>query len=134
MFLPSQDSSVWLELMSRAQLMSPECSKHQVLRFAKKDCGVVNEQKTFCSYQCSPECSMNKFRAYIFTDTCVLYVTRVTPNKNDSINSILQYGRVSDKNCCVVFPTSGFSYMILCPRHCKWKVATTYLAIRTKNN
>ena len=26
---------------------------------------VVNEQKTFCSYQCSPECSINKFRAYI---------------------------------------------------------------------
>ena len=28
-------------------------------------CGVVNEQKIFCSHQCSPECSMNKFRAYI---------------------------------------------------------------------
>ena len=31
---PSQDSSVWLGLTSREQLMSPECSKHQVLRFA----------------------------------------------------------------------------------------------------
>ena len=30
-FLPSQDSSVWLWLTSREQLMSPECSKHQVL-------------------------------------------------------------------------------------------------------
>ena len=28
-------------------------------------CGVVNEQKVYCSHQCSPECSMNKFRAYI---------------------------------------------------------------------
>ena len=28
-------------------------------------CGVVNEQKKFCSHQCSPECSMNKSRAYI---------------------------------------------------------------------
>ena len=27
-------------------------------------CGVVNEQKTFFSHQCSPECSINKFRAY----------------------------------------------------------------------
>ena len=59
---------------------------------------------------------------------------RMTQNKNDSINSILQHGRVVDKNCCVVFPTSGFPYLILCPRQCKWKVATTYLAIRAKNN
>ena len=33
-------------------------------------CGVVNKQKIFCSHQCSPECSMNKFRAYISTDPC----------------------------------------------------------------
>ena len=66
----------------------------------------------------------------------------MTQNKNDSMNSILQHGRVVDKNCCVVFPTSGFSYLILCPRQSKWKVAyyqlaklaTTYLAIRTKND
>ena len=54
----------------------------------------------------------------------------MTQNKNDSINSILQHGPVVDKNCCVVFLTSGFSYLILCPRQCKWKVATTYLAIK----
>ena len=54
----------------------------------------------------------------------------MTQNKNDSRNSILLDDRVVDKNCCVVFPTSGF----LCLRQCKWKVATTYLAIRTKNN
>ena len=33
-------------------------------------CDVVNEQKTFCSHQCPLECSMNKFRGYISTDTC----------------------------------------------------------------
>ena len=33
--IPSQDSPVWLELTSREQLMSPECSKHHVLSFAK---------------------------------------------------------------------------------------------------
>ena len=32
---PSQDSSAWLGLTSREQLMSPECSNHQVLSFAK---------------------------------------------------------------------------------------------------
>ena len=53
------------------------------------------------------------------------YVTRMTQNKNDSINSILQYGRVFDKSCYVVFPASGFPYL---------KVATTYLAMMTKNN
>ena len=36
-------------------------------------------------------------------------------NKNDSINSILHHSRVVGKNCCVVFPTSGFPYLTLCP-------------------
>ena len=61
-------------------------------------------------------------------------MTRITQNRNDSINSIMQYDRLVDKNCCVVFPASGFPYLILCPKQCKGKVATTYLAIRTKNN
>ena len=34
-FRSSQDSSVWLMLTSREQPMSPECSKYQVLSFAK---------------------------------------------------------------------------------------------------
>ena len=46
----------------------------------------------------------------------ILSVTRITQNKNDSINSILQHGRVVNKNCCVVFPTSRLPYLILCPR------------------
>ena len=58
----------------------------------------------------------------------------MTKNKNDSINSILQLGCVVDKNYCVVLPTSEFPYLNLCPRQCKWKVAATYLASRTKNN
>ena len=57
----------------------------------------------------------------------------MTENKNDSINSILQHGRFG-KDYCVFFPTSGFPYLILCLRQCKWKVATSYLAIRTTNN
>ena len=32
----------------------------------------------------------------------------MTQNKNDSINSILQHGRVVDKNCCVVFLLQDF--------------------------
>ena len=58
----------------------------------------------------------------------------MTQDKNDSINPTLQHGPLVDKNCCVVFPTSGFPYLILFPRQCKWKVAATYLALRTKNN
>ena len=58
----------------------------------------------------------------------------MTQNENDSIKLILQHGRVVNKNCCVIFSTLGFPYLILCPRQCKWKVATTYLAIRTKNS
>ena len=48
----------------------------------------------------------------------ILYVTRMTQDKNDSINSILQ-------NCCAVVSTSEFSYLILYLRQCKWKVATS---------
>ena len=58
---------------------------------------------------------------------------RMTQNKNVSINAILQHGHAVDNNCCVVFPTSRFPYLILCPK-CKWKVATIYLAIRTKKS
>ena len=45
----------------------------------------------------------------------------MTRNKNDSVNSTTQHSRVVDKNCCVVFRTSGFPYLTLCPRQCKWK-------------
>ena len=61
-------------------------------------------------------------------------MSRECLKKNDSINSILQHRRVVHNNCCGVFPTSRFPYLILCPRLCKWKVATTYLAMGTKNN
>ena len=46
----------------------------------------------------------------------ILYVTTMTQNKNDSITSILQLARVFDNDCSVVFPTSRFSYLILCLR------------------
>ena len=39
----------------------------------------------------------------------------MTQNKNDSINSILQHGRIVENNCCVVFPISRFPYLTLCP-------------------
>ena len=48
-----------------------------------------------------------------------LYVTRITQNKTDLINSILTHGRVVGKNCYVVFPTSEFPYLTLCPKQCK---------------
>ena len=45
----------------------------------------------------------------------ILYVTRMTQNQNDSIYSIMQRRRVVDSNCCIVFPTSRFPYLILSP-------------------
>ena len=54
-------------------------------------------------------------------------MTTLTQNPNESVNSILQYGRVVGKDCCVVFSASRFPYLILCPRQWKGKVATTYL-------
>ena len=46
----------------------------------------------------------------------ISYMTRMTQNKNDSIKSMLQRGCVVDNSCCVVFPTSRFPYLIMCPR------------------
>ena len=64
----------------------------------------------------------------MYTNICTYIICdKNDQNKSDSINSIHQY-------CCVVFPTSGFPYLILRPRQYKWKLATTYLAIKTKNN
>ena len=58
----------------------------------------------------------NFINIYIQIYIPILYVTRMTQNKNDSINSILQHGRVVNNNCCVVFSTSRFPYLILCLR------------------
>ena len=33
----------------------------------------------------------------------ILHVTRMTQNKNGSINPVLQHTRVVDNNCCLVF-------------------------------
>ena len=86
------------------------------------------------SIQCRKNITVkdNKKITQIYIPTS--YLTRMTQNKKDSINSILQHGRVVDKNSCVVFSTSGFSYLTLCPRQCKWKVATTYFTLSTKKN
>ena len=54
----------------------------------------------------------NSINIYIQIYIPILYVTRMIQNKNDSINSILQHGRVVENNCCVVFPTSKFPYLI----------------------
>ena len=43
----------------------------------------------------------------------MLNVEKTTQNKNDSINWILQYGRVANKNRCLVLTGSGFPYLIL---------------------
>ena len=67
----------------------------------------------------------NSIATYI--NTPMLYVTRLTQNQNDPINSILQYGRVAGKDCWVVFSASGYPFLILCPKQCKGKVASTYL-------
>ena len=58
----------------------------------------------------------NFINIYIQIYIPILYVTRMTQNKNNSIYSILQHGRVVNNNCCIVFPTSRFPYLTLCLR------------------
>ena len=58
----------------------------------------------------------------------------MTQSKNDSINSILQHSRVVDKTCFSSISYFKISIFHPVPRQCKWKIATTYLPIRTKSN
>ena len=73
-----------------------------------------------CSMQCRKaldKITKKKYPAKKFSiNTPMLYVTRFTRNQNNSINSLLQYGRVAGKDCCVLFSTSGFPCLILCSR------------------
>ena len=85
-FRPSQDSSVLLGLTSREQLMY----KAPGAELFQNACGVVNEQKIFCSHQSSPECSINKFRAYISTDTNVKKLNVQTFCHTKTSNGIFQ--------------------------------------------
>ena len=111
------DSSTSQNIFSYLKIFSIQCRKNFKVEDTKKRMNIAN--------------FINIYKNMYIP---VLYVMIMTQNKNDSINSKLQHGRAVDKNCCLVFPTPGFPYLILCPRQCKWKVAATYLAIRTKNN
>ena len=61
----------------------------------------------------------------------------MTQNKNDLINSILQYDRVVDNNCCTVFPTSRIKRYLSMKISCclnlhKLQQATSNIAIIEK--
>ena len=110
-------SSISQNIFSYLKMFSMQCRKNITVEDNKKRMNIASF-----------------INIYIQIYIPILYVKRIAQNKNDSINSILQHGRVVDKNCCEVFPASGFPYLTMCPAQYKWKVATTYLAIRTKNN
>ena len=54
----------------------------------------------------------NFINIYIYIYIYANIYTYIICDENDSINSIPQHGH----NCYVVFPTSRFSYLILCTR------------------
>ena len=54
-----------------------------------------------------------------FINTPVLYVTKLTKNQNNSINLILQYGRVVEKDCCIAFSASEFHIWSSIPDNAK---------------
>ena len=68
------DSSMWLGLTSREQLMLPESaqSTRPGAELCQNACGVVNEQKIFCSHQCSPEyvCKISLCLNWIMWEPC----------------------------------------------------------------
>ena len=57
----------------------------------------------------------------------------MTQNENDSINSILQHGRVVEKNCCIVFLCSIFKISIFNPVYQTGQMEGTYHLLSYKN-
>ena len=93
-------SSISQNIFSYLKMFSMQCRKNITVEDNKKRMNTANFRNI-----------------YIYTNYMpILYVARMTQNKNDLINSILQHGRVVDNNCCAVFPTSRFPYLMLCPR------------------
>ena len=81
-----------------SKLSSMQCRKKLQSKTTKKRMNIANFMNIYT----------NIF-TYIICD-------EITQNNNDSKNSILQHGRVVGKIFFVVFPTSGFPYLTLCPR------------------
>ena len=92
-------SSISQNIFSYLKMFSMQCRKNITVEDNKKRMNITNF-----------------INIYIQIYMPILFVTRMTQNKNNSINSILQHGRAVDNNCCVVFPTSRFPYLILCPK------------------
>ena len=65
-------------------------------------------------------------------NTSMLYVTILTQNQNDSINAVLLYGRVDQKDCCVVF--SAFLSIFDPVSQTVQRQSSYYLLIKNKNN
>ena len=80
-------SSISQNIFSYFKMFSMQCRKKVTVEDNKKGMNIAN------------------FIRSIQTYLPILYITRKTRNKYDSINSILEHGRVVDNNCCVVFPT-----------------------------
>ena len=116
-FYEAIDSSISQNIFLCLKMFGMQCRKNITVEDKKKRMNIANVINIYANI-------------YI----TILYVRIMTQNKIYSINSILQHSPVVYKNCCVVFPTPGFPYLTLCPRQCKQKAASTYLARRTKNN
>ena len=92
-------SSISQNIFSYLKMFSIQCRKDITVEDNKKRMNIANFINIYTNIY-----------TYIICDE------RMTQNKNDSINAILQHGRVVDNNCSVVFPTTRFPYLILCPR------------------
>ena len=75
-------------------------------------CGVVNEQKIFCSHQCFPECSMNKFRAYISKRVRTEQNTSAEHCGTSHVSVDLLDLKLLIDTYCLLFSISNTSYTI----------------------
>ena len=94
------DSSVYHKIFFRiSKCLACNAEKALQLKITKKRTNIANFINIFI---------------YIYIP--ILYVTRITRNKNDSINSIPQHGRVVEIVLLKIFPTPRYPYLILCSR------------------
>ena len=96
-----------------ATVGSPEVSKliHSAISKGQGDQRNIVFLRTKISHNGEKRFAMNT-QNYHIIHIPLSYLTRMTQNKNASINAILQHGRVVNNNCYVVFPTSRFPCLI----------------------
>ena len=96
-------------------MFSMQCRKNITVEDNKKRMNIANFMKIYANI------------------LLVLYAMIMTQNENDSINSILQHGRIVEKNYCIKFLCSIFKISMFDPMYQTGQMEGTYHLLSYKN-